>query len=124
MHTLPAHLAPGSVRILGLALVLLAFPALAKGPAKPEGPVFDKDAAANALRQVDLVKCKIAGGPRGEGHVTITFASEGAATDVTVDRGPYVKSPVERCIVGQYKTAKVPAFKGEPVKVGKTFRID
>lgn len=88
------------------------------------GPQFDMNAAANALRSVELVKCKIAGGPRGEGHVQVTFGTDGAASSVTVDRGPFVGSPVERCIAGQYKVAKVPAFKGEPVKVGKTFRID
>jgi hypothetical protein len=109
------------------ALVLIV-PLLCVTPAhakKPDpGPQFDKDAAANALRSVDLVRCKIAGGPRGEGHVSVTFGNDGAASDVRVDRGPFVGSPVERCIVGQYKPAKVPAFKGEPVKVGKTFRID
>jgi len=104
----------------GLVLVVLA---LGKGN-KPAEPAFDKDAAAASLRAVDLVKCKISGGPRGEGHVVVTFAIGGEATDVLVDRGPCVKSPVERCIVAQFKMAHVPAFKGEPVKVGKTFRID
>lgn len=107
-------------------LTFAAVTAQAKGTAKPkdEGPVFDKEAAGTALRAVDLVKCKIAGGPRGEGHVVVTFGADGAASDALVDGGPYVKSPVERCIAGQFKTAKVPAFKGEPVKVGKKFRID
>lgn len=108
--------------LLALAFSCVSFTALAKKP--DPGPTFDKDAAANALRSVELVKCKIAGGPRGEGHVSVTFGNDGGASTVEVDRGPFVKSPVERCIVGQYKTAKVPAFKGDPVKVGKTFHID
>jgi hypothetical protein len=108
------------------ALSFIAVTAQAKGTAKPkdEGPLFDQAAAATALRSIDLVKCKIAGGPRGEGHVVVTFAAEGTTSDVTVDGGPYVKSPVERCIVSQFKVAKIPAFKGDPVKVGKKFRID
>jgi hypothetical protein len=112
-------------RLLLVAILLVAAPAFAKRPAKPAGgPAFDKEAAANALRAVDLVKCKIAGGPRGEGHVVVTFSPGGAATEVVVDRGPFVKSPVERCIVGEFKKAKIPAFSGDPVKVGKTFHID
>ncbi len=110
-------------RLLILALpLLLVTNAAAK---KPEpGPVFDKGAASNALKSVELVKCKIAGGPRGEGHVFVTFGTDGGTSDVQVDRGPFVKSPVERCITTQFRSAHVPAFKGEPVKVGKTFRID
>jgi hypothetical protein len=84
----------------------------------------DRAAAAEALKAVDLVKCKVSGGPRGEGHIMVTFGTDGAASNVTVDKGPYVRSPVERCIVAAYKRAKVPAFKGSPVTVGKTFRID
>ena len=110
--------------LLLLSVVLVSTTALAKGPVKPAGPAFDKDAAANALRNVDLVKCKISGGPRGEGHVVVTFSTDGTTSDVQVDRGPFVKSPVERCIVSQYKVAHIPAFVGDPVKVGKTFRID
>lgn len=108
-------------------LTLAAATAQAKGPApkpKDDGPAFDAAAAATALKAVELVKCKVAGGPRGEGHVSVTFAPEGGATEVVVDGGPYVRSPVERCISGQFKGARVPAFKGEPVKVGKKFRID
>jgi hypothetical protein len=114
--------------LIGFAVVLFSSVAVAGSPKpvakKDLGPQFDKDAAAVALKSVDLVKCKIAGGPRGEGHVFVTFANDGGASNVEVDRGPFVRSPVERCIVGLYKVAKVPAFKGEPVRVGKTFRID
>jgi hypothetical protein len=117
-----------SVLVLGAAVALPAT-ADAKGPkaAKPAadaGAMFNKDAALTALKSVDLVKCKVSGGPRGEGHVTVTFAPSGAATGAAVDRGPFVKSPVERCIVAAYKKASVPAFKGDAVSVGKSFRID
>ena len=110
--------------------LLLIFPLLcvtsssAHAKKTDPGPQFDMNAAANALRSVELVKCKIAGGPRGAGHVSVTFGNDGGASSVAVDGGPFVGSPVERCIVAQYKPVKVPSFKGEPVKVGKTFHID
>ena len=110
------------------ALVTAGAPAAeAKPKAKPvveQGPTFDRGAAASALASVDLVKCKVSGGPRGSGHVSVTFAPAGSVSDVTVDGGPYVKSPVGRCIVSAFQKAKVPAFTGDAVKVGKAFRID
>ncbi len=112
---------------LTAALVVSSQDAVAKPNAKTpveEGGSFDREAAANALKSVELVKCKVSGGPRGEGHVTVTFGTDGAVGTVAVDKGPFVRSPVERCIVAQYKRAKVPAFRGGPVTVGKTFRID
>ncbi len=120
----------GAVTVLAMGfLVGLPATADAKGPKAPRpaadtGAAFNKDAALNALTSVDLVKCKVSGGPRGEGHITVTFAPSGAATNAAVDRGPFVKSPVQRCIVAAYKKASVPAFKGDAVSVGKSFRID
>lgn len=109
--------------LLAFACTLLV--AASSSAKKPDaGPLFDRDAAAQALRSVELVKCKISGGPRGEGHALVTFVGDGTVRDVQVDRGPYVGSPVERCIVAQFKAARVPSFKGDAVKVGKTFRID
>jgi len=117
-------------RALALAsLAAVALLAASSADAKPnaksdEGAQFDREAAANALKSVELVKCKVSGGPRGEGHVSVTFAADGSANAVVVDKGTFMRSPVERCIVAQYKRAKVPAFRGGPVTVGKTFRID
>ncbi|MFO0639072.1 MAG: hypothetical protein U0183_07660 [Polyangiaceae bacterium] len=110
---------------VGLVGLVFAPHADAKEKAKaPEGPTFDKSAASASLASVDLVKCKVSGGPRGEGHVQVTFAPQGAVAKVLVDKGPYVRSPVERCIVAAYQKAHVPAFSGEAVTVGKAFRID
>ncbi len=111
--------------LAAVALFAAASPADAKPNAKSDdGGQFDRDAAANALKSIELVKCKVSGGPRGEGHVSVTFALDGSANAVVVDKGTFMRSPVERCIVAQYKRAKVPAFRGTPVTVGKTFRID
>lgn len=103
-------------------LSTITMPAGAKG--KDDGPTFDRSAAASALSSVDLAKCKATNAKRGEGHVTVTFAPEGSVSAAVVDKGPMAGTPVAKCIQGQYKKAKVPAFKGEPVAVGKTFRLD
>lgn len=107
--------------VLALAALCLSSVAGAKPTA---GPVFDRDAATKVLGGVELIKCKAPGGPRGAGHVLITFAAEGNVADVQVDRLPYKDNPVARCITAQYKLAKVPAFTGAPVTVGKNFSID
>jgi hypothetical protein len=99
-------------------------PAPAPAPAAAEDAPFDKEAAVNALGGVDLTRCKVSGGPRGEGHVLITFAPTGVTSQVALDRGPFGKTPVERCIVGQYKGVKIPKFSGNAITVGKTFRIE
>ena len=53
----------------------------------------------------------------------ITFAVSGEASNVSIDKGPWAGSPVGKCMVKQFKTAKVPAFKGDAVTVGKTFKF-
>ena len=116
-----------SVFVFALFATLVVAPtagAKPKAPPVDAGPTFNREAAATALKAVELVKCKVSGGPRGEGHVAVTFGANGAVSTVVVDRGPYVKSPVERCIVAAYSKAHVPAFHGDAVTVGKSFRID
>ena len=117
MRTLPL------AAVFAVSVFCIAPFADAKGT--PAGPQFDRDAATKSLSAVELIKCKAPGGPRGAGHVLVTFANDGSVNDVQVDRDPYKSSPVARCLVSQYKTAqKVPAFIGAPVTVGKNFSID
>jgi hypothetical protein len=92
-------------------------------PAASEDP-FSREAAAEALKGVDVGRCKVKNTPTGEGHVVVTFAPTGTAQDAVVDKGPFVGTKSEKCISKAYKGAKVPAFKGDPVSVGKTFKID
>jgi hypothetical protein len=116
---------------LVVAVVVVAGAASA-APRKPKEPkpaaqeviAFDKLAAASALSSVDLLKCKSTNAPRGDGHVLVTFTPGGTATDAVVDKGPLVGTPVARCIAKEFKKAKVPAFRGEVVQVGKSFRFD
>jgi hypothetical protein len=124
-----------------LAVVTMAGGSWA-GPKKPKGPkptpapapapvvteeagaAFDRQAAASVLSSVDLVKCKSTNAPRGEGHITVKFTPAGSATEAVVDKGPMMNTPVAKCIAKEFKKAKVPAFKGDVVQVGKSFRFE
>lgn len=85
---------------------------------------FDRQAAATAINEVSLNKCKATNAAKGEGHVTITFAPGGGAQVVKVDKGPWIGTPVAKCMIKEFKKAKVPAFKGEAVTVGKSFHFE
>ena len=103
------------------------------GPKKPkapkpapaeDAPQFDKAAAANVLSSIDLVKCKTTNAPRGDGHIMVKFQPAGTASEAVVDKGPWVGTPVAKCIANAFKKAKVPAFAGDVVQVGKSFRFE
>jgi hypothetical protein len=85
---------------------------------------FDRQAAATAISEVSLQKCKATNAPKGDGHVMITFTPGGSATTAQVDKGPWVGTPVAKCMGKAFKKTKVPAFKGESVTVGKTFHFE
>ena len=85
---------------------------------------FDKQAAITAITEVNLSKCKATNAAKGDGHVMITFNPQGAATAASIDKGPWVGTPVAKCMVKEFKKAKVPAFKGDPVTVGKSFHFE
>lgn len=115
---------------LGFVLALAALAlgpraAEAKGPKSAEGGAsFDRAAAASVLAAVDLAKCRATNAPRGEGHVTVTFAPAGSVDKAVVDRGAMAGTPVAKCIQARYASVRVPAFRGDAVAVGKTFRLD
>jgi hypothetical protein len=85
---------------------------------------FDKAAAVTAITEVDLSKCKTTNVAKGEGHVMITFAPSGNAQNAVVDKGPWVGTPAAKCMAKVFKKVKVPAFKGEPITVGKVFHLE
>lgn len=87
-------------------------------------PEFDKAAAAAAITEVKLARCKATNAAKGEGHVLITFAPDGAARSALVDKGPWVGTPVAKCMAREFKKARVPAFRGDAVTVGKGFRFE
>ena len=130
----------GSKALLTSALLLAAVTIAGTsgaGPKKPKSPPkdpkpptsedatpFDKQAAASALSSVDLLKCKSTNAPRGDGHIMVKFEPAGTASEAVVDKGPWVGTPVAKCIAKEFKKAKVPAFKGDVVQVGKSFRFE
>ena len=85
---------------------------------------FDRQAAATAIGEISLSKCKAPNAATGDGHVTITFAPAGVAQSAVIDKGPWVGTPVAKCMQKEFKKAKVPAFKGDAVTVGKSFRFE
>lgn len=85
---------------------------------------FDRGAAAAALGSVNVQACKKGDGPTGAGHVTVTFGPDGSVQTAVVDSGPYPGTAVGGCVAGKYRGARVPAFGGAPVRVGKSFTIN
>ena len=98
-------------------------PAPAPKEAVPTGG-FDKEAASSAISSVDLTKCRATNAEKGEGHVMITFAPAGTVSKAVVDKGPWVGTPVAKCLASQFKKTTIPAFGGEPITVGKTFKFE
>lgn len=85
---------------------------------------FDRGAAAASLGAVNVQSCKKPDGPTGSGHVTVTFAPDGSVQSAVIDGGPFPGTPVGGCIAGKYRGARVPAFGGAPVRVGKSFTVN
>jgi len=117
--------------VVTVAGVSDAAPKKPKGPKPPkpeptqtEAASFDKTAANSVLSSIDLAKCKTTNAARGEGHIMVKFTPAGSATEAFVDKGPLVGTPVAKCIAKEFKKARVPAFAGDGVQVGKSFRFD
>ena len=104
---------------IGIGLSVVGF----TGDVQAQSEGFDKAAAAEALGSVDVGRCKKAKTPAGEGHVVVTFETSGVASGAVVDRGPF-KGKVVTCVQKAFKRAKVPPFKGDPMHVGKVFKIE
>lgn len=119
------HLLPTSVLIALIACAATASAQPKKKGAPDAAPAadFDKTAASTAITETNLGKCKATNAAKGEGHVMITFATSGEASDVKIDKGPWVGTPVAKCMVKEFKKAKIPAFKGDAVTVGKVFKF-
>lgn len=132
MSRLPRWACLGFVCVAVFATSAEAAPKKKKKPAPVEPPKteeevtadFDKTAAVTAITEVNLSKCKTTNAAKGEGHVLITFAPTGTAQTALVDKGPWVGTPVAKCMAKEFKKAKVPAFKGEAITVGKVFHFE
>jgi len=87
------------------------------------GPPLDRGAAARALMSVDVQPCISAGGGRGAGHVTLTFAPDGRVIAAVVDGGPLAGTSTATCVVERFRPVTVPPFSGPEVRVGRSFFI-
>jgi predicted Zn finger-like uncharacterized protein len=85
---------------------------------------FDRGAAAAALGAINVASCKRADGPTGGGHVAVTFAPSGGVVSAVVDQPPFAGTVVGGCVAGKFRGARVPAFGGGNIKVGKSFAIN
>jgi len=87
-------------------------------------PPFDTAAAKVALGAAagNAGSCKTADGPTGGGKVSVTFMPSGRATNTQVS-GDLAGTAVGGCVARLFRTAKVPAFSGDPVTVSKSFSI-
>lgn len=88
--------------------------------------VFDRELAAKLVAAAaDRAKTCGApsGGPRGEGHLRMTFANDGTVQDVALD-APFADTETGRCVDREMRRVVLPRFDGEPVAVKKTFVVD
>jgi len=98
-----------------------------EAPAAPpaEGPPFDKEAAGAALGAAAAQaqgECASQEGTHGSGKVTVTFVNSGRATNALVS-GDFAGSALGGCIARVFRSAKVPAFSGDSVRVTKGVQI-
>jgi hypothetical protein len=117
----PSLLTLRALLAVSIGLIALGGDAGAQGT---DADAFDRDAASTALKSVNIARCKKPKGPTGDGHVIVTFAPRGSASDVVVDQAPFAGTKVGKCIAGEYRKVKVPPFTGAAVSVGKKFKIE
>jgi hypothetical protein len=123
-HDEPANEEPPAVAEIEDVTPPPAAPAGPSGPCGANAASFDRGAAARALGSVNVLTCKRPGGPTGSGHLKVTYAPSGAVSSATVDSGPFPGTPVGACIALRFRSARVPAFCGGPVTVGKSFTLN
>ncbi|MEZ4219878.1 MAG: zinc-ribbon domain-containing protein [Polyangiaceae bacterium] len=86
---------------------------------------FNKGAAIASLSAAAsaATRCKKPGGPTGSGKAIVTFAPSGRVTSANVAGGAFGGTAVGGCVAGVFRSARVPAFSGDPVTVSKGFTI-
>ena len=66
--------------------------------------------------------CKRSGGPSGRGRASVTFSPNGRVTGVSLS-GKFAGTSVGQCVVGVFRSARVPPFSGTAVTVGRGFVV-
>ncbi len=81
---------------------------------------FNPGAVTAAFAKLDLKPC----GFHGAGHVKVTFDPSGVVTKAEVDEpASAAKTPAAACVAKAFATARVSAFDGAPVTLGKSFNV-
>ncbi|MCW5834082.1 MAG: hypothetical protein KIS78_16910 [Labilithrix sp.] len=95
-------------------------PAVAEPTEKLPDGSFDRGSAARALGLAgnNLENCGPSG---GTGHAIITFQPDGGVSNVVVDEGPFVGTPVGVCVEQRFREIRIRPYDGGPVNVGKSF---
>lgn len=90
-----------------------------------KGGVFDRDAAGRALNDAAVTSraCAKPNGPRGSGHIKVTFDPTGHVTAAELDSSNFAGTGVGVCISALFHGVHIPPFSGDPVTVGKSFAI-
>lgn len=100
-------------------------PVVVKDAGPPPDPnAFNETAARSRLGQANgvLVFCKKEGGVTGPGSATVTFATDGSVSAVSMDP-PYAGTPAGDCVTGHFKRTKVSPFQGSPQTLKHSFEV-
>jgi hypothetical protein len=91
-----------------------------KGSSAGTGKAFDAEQARGAVASMlkTVAACKEPGGPTGQANAAITFDPSGHVSSVTVG-APFAGTSTGTCIIGAFKSAKVPPFSGLPGTVSQ-----
>jgi hypothetical protein len=98
-------------------------PAPPRPPPPPAAP-FDPAAAASALARAAAAAsaCSAPGAPTGTGMARVLFGGDGHTLSVVLE-GPFGNSPIQGCILGAFRSARVPPFAGATASAVKSFTI-
>jgi hypothetical protein len=83
---------------------------------------FDSALAAMAINEAArrAASCRGPSDPEGQAMVMLKYAPSGRVTTATIESGPFAGTTVGGCIARAFRSARVPAFSGEPMTVRKT----
>lgn len=98
-----------------------AAPSPPAATAAPPRVLFDEGAAMVSVHGIDLNECVARGVPTGYGHARLTFSTDGAVTQVTVDKPAGLSTDAVACLGDKLGHADAPRFDGSPVTMGVGF---
>ncbi len=90
----------------------------------PDPNAFNETLARSRLGQANgiLVFCKKEGGVTGPGTASVTFATDGSVSGVSMDP-PYAGTPAGDCVAGHFRRTKISPFQGAPQTLKHSFQV-